>query len=186
MKKTWIIVAIILILLIIGVGVYLLVINLTPVEESEIEPQEEISDEQMRKTIVALYYQEKENDELLAEARSIDAKILLTDPYTTILNLLLENPKNENLKSAIPNGTQVLKTELKGDTVYVNLSKEFIDNHTGGEKEENLTIYSIVNTLTELNEVNSVKFLVDGKEGAEFKNGKTSLKDVFVRNSELS
>ena len=184
MKRVWLIVAIILILLIIGVGVYLLIINLTPpVEENEILPEEEISDEQMRQTIVTLYYQDKETNELVAEARSIDVKQLLTDPYTVLINLLLEEPKNEALKSAIPSGTKVLKAELKGDTVYVDLSKEFIDNHTGGEKEENATIYSIVDTLTELNEVNGVKILVEGKEDAEFKNGKTALKDVFVKSS---
>ena len=32
-------------------------------------------------------------------------------------------------------------------------------------------------------EVNGVKILVEGKEDAEFKNGKTALKDVFVKSS---
>ena len=85
------------------------------------------------------------------------------------------------MQSVIPEGTRILKTELKGDMVYVDLSKEFIDNHTGGLEAETTTIYSIVNTLTELNEVNSVKILINGKENQSFKDEKVSFKDAFVR-----
>ena len=91
--------------------------------------------------------------------------------------------RNEKLKSALPEGVKVNDAVLEGNVATIDLSKEFIDNHTGGEKEENATIYSIVDTLTELNEVNGVKILVEGKEDAEFKNGKTALKDVFVKSS---
>jgi germination protein M len=111
----------------------------------------------------------------------IDAKELLADPYTTLLKLLLEEPKNEKLQKVIPEGTRVLKTELKGDMLYVDLSKEFIDNHAGGEEAENITIYAIVNTLTELKEVNSIKILINGKEDQGFKDGKKNFKNAFVR-----
>ena len=143
--------------------------------------REEITEEQMRQTIVTLYYLNKETKELMPEGRMVDAKTLLTDPYTTLLELLMEAPKNEKLQSVIPEGTRILKTELKGDMVYVDLSKEFIDNHTGGLEAETTTIYSIVNTLTELNEVNSVKILINGKENQSFKDEKVSFKDAFVR-----
>ena len=183
MKKKIFIIAIgILILCIIGVGGFLLwQNNRQDSETNEIQPEEEMSDEQMRQTIVTLYYQNKETKELMREGRKVDAKTLLTDPYTTLVNLLMEKPKNEQLQSAIPEATRVLKTELKGDTVYVDLSKEFIDHHSGGSKEENATVYAIVNTLTELNEVNSVKILINGVEGKSFKDEKISFKDAFIR-----
>ena len=73
------------------------------------------------------------------------------------------------------------KAELKNDIVYLDLSKEFVDNHVGGEKEESTTIYSIVNTLTELTEVNGVKILIDGKEDGEFKDGKIKFTNPFVK-----
>lgn len=180
-KKLFWAVVVILLLAIIGVSVYLWLKNKDQIESSQIQPQEEISDEQMRQTIVTLYYQNKETKELMPEGRMVDVKELLTDPYTTILNLLIQAPKNEKLQSVIPEGTRVLKTELQGDMVYVDLSKEFIDNHPGGLEEENKTIYAIVNTLTELNEVNSVKILINGKENQSFKDGKLSFKNAFVR-----
>ena len=180
-KKIFLTIVVILILGIIGVGIYLFLQNTSENNETEIQPQEEITEEQMRQTIVTLYYLNKETKELMPEGRMVDAKTLLTDPYTTLLELLMEAPKNEKLQSVIPEGTRILKTELKGDMVYVDLSKEFIDNHTGGLEAETTTIYSIVNTLTELNEVNSVKILINGKENQIFKDEKVSFKDAFVR-----
>ena len=112
----------------------------------------------------------------------IDVKNLLTDPYETLVNLLIEQPTNEKLQSAIPNGTKVLGTELKGDVVYLDLSNEFIENHESGEKEEQATIKAIVNTLTELNEVSGVKILINGQENKEFKDSKVNFKNTFTRN----
>ena len=184
-KKVWIILVSLLVIAIIGIGVYLFIINQEPVPENEIQPQEEISDEQMRQTIVTLYYQNKETNELTAEGKIVDVKTLFTDPYTTLINLLMENPKNEKLKSTIPTDTKILKAELKGDIVYIDFSKEFIENHQGGLDEENATIYSIVNTLTELNEVSGVKILINGKENQSFKDNIINLKDPFTRNESL-
>lgn len=186
-KYFWIIIGV-LIVAIIAVGVYLIIQNNSKPEMNEIEPEAEITDEQMRQTIVTLYYQNKDTKELMPEGRTIDAKELLTDPYATLVNLLIETPKNEKLQSAIPEGTRVLKTELQGNIVYLDLSKEFIDNHPGGEEQENITIYSIVNTLTELNEVEGVKILINGQENQSFKDEKISFSDVFMRieNTEIN
>ncbi len=180
-KKVFMIIAIILIIAIAGIGGYSLIKNNDKKEVSEIEPGEEISQEQMRQTIVALYYQNKQTKQLMPEGRIIDAKELLTDPYATLVKLLIEPPKSDKLKSAIPEGTRVLKAELKGDMVYLDLSKEFIDKHQGGQEEENTSIYAIVNTLTELNEVNSVKILINGKENQAFKDEKINFKNAFIR-----
>ncbi len=185
-KKVWIILVSVLVLAIIGIEVYLYIINRE--EEmpiTEIQPQEEISDEQMRQTIVTLYYQNKETKELIPEGRIVDAKTLYTDPYATLVNLLISEPKNENLKSTIPTDTKILKAELKGDIVYIDFSDEFIENHQNGLDDENATIYSIVNTLTELNEVSGVKILINGKENKSFKDDVISFKDPFVRNESL-
>ena len=185
-KKVWIILVSVLVLAIIGVGVYLYIINREEeIPENEIQPQEEISDEQMRQTIVTLYYQNKETKELVPEGRIVDIKTLYTDPYATLVNLLISEPKNENLKSTIPTDTKILKAEIKGDIVYLDFSKEFVDNHQGGLDDENATIYSIVNTLTELNEVGGVKILINGKENEGFKDNVISFKDPFVRNENL-
>lgn len=148
----------------------------------EYTPQEEFSDDEIRKTIISLYFKNIETNSLIAEAKCIDVKDLSKDPYTYLINLLISGPENEKLESAIPEGTKVNSCTLKGNTLYVDLSKEFIDNAPSGIVEESMVIYSIINTLTELNEVSNVKFLINGEENKSFKDGKISFKDVFAKN----
>ncbi len=182
-KKVFIITIILLILAIIGVAVYLVMQRNNEKQTKEIQPQEEISDDQMRQTIVTLYYQNKETKELMPEGRMVDVKTLLADPYATLINLLMDTPKSDNLQTVIPEGTKVLNIELKNDVIYLNLSNEFINNHKGGLEEEKATVYSLVNTLTELNEVNSVKILINGEENKAFKDEKLNFKEEFTRTS---
>ena len=84
------------------------------------------------------------------------------------------------MSKTIPDGTKVNKAEVKGDILYLDLSKEFIDNHSGGETQESNTIYSIVNTMTNLTEVNSVKILIDGEENKAFNDNLIKFDDPFV------
>jgi len=172
---------IIMLILIIVIGGWVFFNREEDVVIEEYEPQEEISDEQLRQTIVSLYYKNKDTKELIPEGRLIDVKLLLDEPYTTLMQLLIDGPKNQNLEKCIPEGTKINKIELKKDVLNIDLTKEFIENHQGGEEEESRTIYSIVNTMTALTEVNGIKILIDGEENMEFKDKKINFKEIFVR-----
>lgn len=147
----------------------------------EILPEEEISDEQYRKTMISLYFKNKNTNELMPEVQLVDVKLLINEPYVTILNLLMEKPKNDNLECVIPEGTKINKVELKSDILWIDFSKEFIENHPGSIEEEKCTIYSIVNTLTELTEVNGIKILIDNEENKSFKDNSLGFGDIFIR-----
>ncbi len=137
---------------------------------SEIEeyiPQEEITEEQMRKTMVSLYFYNNETGKLETEARLVDAVDLLENPYTKLVQMLIDGPKSEKLKSLMPEDVKVIKTEIDGECVTVDMSIEFL-NHTEDKDLKSKMIYSIVNTLTELTEVESIKFLVNGEQNDEF------------------
>ena len=177
-----IIIAIIILLILIGVGVWYFVFfnKNTEVATNEIVPEEEISEEQMRQTIVSLYFYNENTQSLTSEGRLIDVKELLDNPYEKLMELLIQGPQNDNLATTIPEGTKVNKAEVKGDILYLDLSKEFIENHSGREEEESRTIYSIVNTMTNLTEVDAVKILIDGEENKAFSDGKIKFDDPFV------
>ena len=68
----------------------------------EYVPQQEISDEQLRHTYVKLYFIDSNSKELQYENRSIDSKELLSNPYLTLVNLLISGPKVEGLEGVIP------------------------------------------------------------------------------------
>ena len=149
---------------------------------AEYTPAQEFSDDEIRKTIISLYFKNIETNSLIAEAKAIDVKELYQDPYTYLINMLITGPENEKLESAIPEGTKVDSCTLKGNTVYVDLSTEFVNNAPSGITEESIAIYSIVNTLTELNEVTGVKILINSEENKAFNDNAISFKDVFVKN----
>ena len=55
----------------------------------EYTPQEEITEEQYRQTIVSLYFENTETKELMPEARMMDIKELIDNPYEKLINLLM-------------------------------------------------------------------------------------------------
>ena len=147
----------------------------------EYQPEEEISMEQERKTIVSLYFRNKTTKTLEPEARLIDVKDLVNDPYKNIMNLLIEGPKKDTLEKTIPNGTIINNITLQQDMLVIDFSKEFVDNHKGGKEEEEQTIESIVKTLTELAEIDSIKILIDGEENKEFNDQLINFSSPFIR-----
>ncbi len=147
----------------------------------EYTPLEEITEEQNRQTTITLYFKNSETGEMVEETRRIDSKNLLEEPYKFLVECLIEGPENEKLESCIPKETAVISACLKGNIVELNLSKEFVENHEGTLEKEKMTINCIVKTLTELNEVEYVKILINGEENAEFKDKQINFKDKFGR-----
>lgn len=136
-------------------------------EVGEYVPQEEISDEQLRRTMVNLYFYNNDTGKLEKESRLVDVVELIENPYIKLVQMLIDGPKNENLKTLIPEGTQIAKAELKGNCVTIDMSIDIL-NHTEDRDLKDKMINCIVNTLTELTEVDSVRILINGNENAEF------------------
>lgn len=145
-------------------------------EVQEYTPQEEITEEQLRQTIVSLYFEDKETGNLIPEARLVDIKELINLPYEKLVNLLIEGPKNEKLKKLVPDGTQVLKTYIENDCLTIDFSKEFLNYDKNSESCKNNMINSIVDTVTQLTEVNCVRIKIDGENSQEFNDVYSGLK----------
>ena len=152
-------------------GVYFLVSYLNDKREDKQEyqdytPQEEISEEQYRETIVNLYFLNKETKEIMAEARAIDAKTLWANPYKRLIELLLEGTQNEMLEKVIPDGVKVYDASIEAGCVIINVSKEML-NFGDDETLKNNIINTIAKTLTELTEVEKITFLIEGEENKQ-------------------
>lgn len=179
---------IILISIVLSIGIIILLIfnsttkNKSSNTISEYTPQEEISQDEIRKTIVSVYFKNIETNTLMPEAICIDVKELSNNPYMKLLSILCSGSTNDKLDSPIPEGTKINNAYLKGNTVYVDFSEDFVKNAPNGIEEEGLIVYSIVNTLTELNEVNGIKILIDGKENMSFNDKGMDFKEEFFRN----
>lgn len=118
-----------------------------------------------RKITARLYYVSMDGLGLTGADREIPYGEGLSAQAQAIVTEQLA-PVPPPLLSAIPRGTTLRAFYLneKGEA-YVDLSKEAATAHTGGTRDELLTIYAIVNALTaNLPAVTSVQLLVDGKE----------------------
>lgn len=157
---------IVFILIFIGYFIYKNIRKENKNKNYEYIPQEEITEEQLRQTIITLYFLDSTNYELVPEARSIDSKELVNNPYEVLINLLIEGPKNKNLLKIIPEETKLINAELKEDILYLDFSSELIEGQNLGREQEELIIKSIVNTVTELTEIDKVIILIEGKENS--------------------
>ena len=78
-----------------------------------------------------------------------------------ILEQLIKGPSAEGLISSLPAGTMVNSVSVTDGICYVNFDASIESAVTG--VTENVTIYSIVNSLTELDNIKQVQILVNGK-----------------------
>ena len=170
-KKIIIIFTVLLIIVLIGGYFIIKYVKENQKEETIVEdytPQEEISEEQLRQTIVSLYFQSKETKELVPEARLIDIKEIINDPCDKLVNLLIEGPKSEKEERIIPENTKLQKSYMEEDCVTLDFSAEFLNYDKSNEAVKKNIIDSLVKTLTQLTEVNKVKILINGTENDEF------------------
>jgi len=140
------------------------------------------------KAPIRLYFANDDNSKLKLEIRYIpvsETTKSVNHLAEIIVNELIKGPKVAGMKATIPEGSK-LRSQIKidGDVAIVDFSKEFRDNHPGGKAEERMTIYSIVNSLTELKEISKVKFLIEGKSSSEYK-GNFKFNTEFPRSAQL-
>lgn len=115
------------------------------------------------KTTVSLYFGDEMGEGLVLERRNVEIPSSST-VERIVVDEIIKGPSDSDKISVIPAGVKVLSVETKNRVCFVNLSKEFIDKFTGGSSGEILTVYSIVNSLTELDTVGSVQFLIEGEK----------------------
>ncbi len=110
---------------------------------------------------VNLYFSDSQAMYLVPEKR----KILKTSTLARhIVNELIKGPVSPDLYPTIPEGTSINEVYIADDIAYVDLSEEVFKNHPGGSSGELMTVYSMVNTLTEIPPIRSVQILVAGNE----------------------
>ena len=108
---------------------------------------------------VVLYYSNKDASGLFADKIVVPAD--KADDALFIAEELLKGPQNEELINVIPEGTKVNSCVVSDGLCTLDLSREFISKQ--GTANEQMAIYSVVNTLCALDSVDEVEFLIDGE-----------------------
>ena len=99
-----------------------------------------------------------------------------------IVERLIKGPSDSNYMSTLPEDTKLLSVSVSNGICYVNLNSAFLTEMVNVSTE--IPIYSIVNSLCELENVNNVKIMVNGDSNNTFHEG-INLNTTFSYNSEL-
>lgn len=156
--QKWIILFVVFIILILTT---IIVLNVDI--ETEYTPETEIAETELRKTIITLYFLDKNTGELAKESRLVDSKELIIKPYEEVLNMLISGPENGNYERIIPENTRILETSLEGDCLIINFGSEISESIADSTSQSRIT-ESIYQSLKEFTEINSIKILVGGQE----------------------
>lgn len=124
---------------------------------SESNENEETIEETIRD--ITLYFSDYQAEYTVAETRKVEIKGSIEE---TVFEELKKGPENKELYGVIPEGTRLLSIQTEDGVCTVDLSEEFVSNQPGGTAAETISINSIVNTLTELEHIDSVQFRIEG------------------------
>lgn len=78
-----------------------------------------------------------------------------------VLNQLINGPTEIGMYSTIPEGTILLNVSKSDGICTVDFNEKFLEKLAN--INENIAIYSVVNTLVELPDINKVQFTINGK-----------------------
>ena len=95
---------------------------------------------------------------------------------------LIKGPNAEGAYPTINPATKVANVTVKDGVCYVNLDETFLTQVYSVNSE--VTIYSIVNSLVELDNVNKVQILVNGESQISYRES-MNLNTTFGRNLDL-
>ncbi len=127
-------------------------------EDSFLEnPGEQINSSQ--KTTLTLYFSSKDGSKLVPEKREVhySSNISLEK---LVMEQLMEGPKTKKLLATMPTGTKLITITVVDGVCYVNLDETFLNQNQ--EISEQVVLYSIVDSLTELSSVSKVQISING------------------------
>lgn len=133
------------------------------------------------KTTLRLYFANETGDKLVAINRSIiyNSNISLEK---LVVEQIISGPISEESFPTMGADTKLIGTTVKDGVCYVNFDSSFLTQTL--HVTTDVTIYSIVNSLIELSNINKVQIMVDGVDTAIYRE-KYPLSTVFERDLSL-
>lgn len=112
-----------------------------------------------QQTTLTLYFSDKKGKLLVPEKREVHYSSN-TSLEKLVMKQLIEGPKTDGLLATIPSGTKLITVTVVDKVCYVNLDEIFLNQNQ--TITEQTVLYSIVNSLTELDHVDKVQISVNG------------------------
>ena len=127
---------------------------------------------------ITLYFANKDGTKLVPEVQEVHYSSNIS-MEKLIMEHLLKGPENKELRSAVPQGTKLVSVSVLDGICFVNLDEGFLNQNY--EISEPIVIYSIVDSLVELPNINKVQIAVNGDSDKVYRD-KYDLSVMYDRN----
>ena len=132
-------------------------------------------------TSIILYFSNSDGTELMKETREVHYSTNIS-MEKLVLEQLIEGPKKSGAIATVPSGTKLISVSTVDGICYVNFSDTF--KNQGAVITEEILLYSIVNSLTELPGVAKVQISING-DTKGFVKYSYDLSKMYERNFDL-
>lgn len=106
-----------------------------------------------------LYFSSKDGTKLVKETRTVHYSTNIS-MEKLIMEQLIEGPKKSGNQATLPASTRLISVSVVDGVCYLNLGDSF--KNQNAEVTEEIVLYSIVNSLTELQNVSKVQISING------------------------
>ena len=133
-------------------------------------------------TTLTLYFANKSGDKLVKEKVNVTGSSNISVEKLVVESLIRGPVSGDTDYPTLPPGTKILSISTKDGICYVNLNDGFLEQ--GYNVTEAVTIYSIVDSLTELSGISKVQILVNGETDLVYKES-MRLDTIYERNLDI-
>lgn len=132
----------------------------------------------IQNTELTLYFSNKDGDGLVKEVRNVHYSSNVAIEKL-IMEQLLSGPEISGAKAALPSGTKLINISVVDSVCYVSLDETF--KNQDYSVNEAIVIYSIVDSLSELNTISKVQISVNGDTSGVYRDT-FALNEMYTRN----
>lgn len=142
-------------------------------------PGEDIQN--IQETEIALYFATADGKKLAKEVQEVHYSSNMS-VEKVIIERLLKGPETDGAMATIPEGTKLINISVLDGICVVNFDDGFLNHNY--EIPEEIVIYSIVDSLTELDTIKTVQISVNGETNRVYRD-KFSLSEQYQRKMDL-
>ena len=118
--------------------------------------------------ILMLYFAKSDISGLLTEIREVEVNPnQLVERY--IIEQIIAGSKSDKVKNVVPVDVKIREISISDRICYMDLSTEFISKQQGTANEALASVYCIVNSLCEMENIDKVQFLIEGEKVDNYK-----------------
>jgi hypothetical protein len=118
---------------------------------------------------IKLYFFDPKKEELVPVQKDIDFRGNKERVVKVIIENLLKPPEDTDLVTYLPSYTKVKSVEISGNLCTINFFPDIVSVQLDSVVKEASAVYSIVNSVTELQEIRKVKIEIEGNTTSFFK-----------------